>query len=229
MVDHESADHGSTGEEAAAAPVKRPRGHRPSDTRDMVAEMTARAHAISQEAGTRMAQAMKDVINSAAGLTGFAVESARDLLQYMVRRGQMTQSEADRVLRGAEEAHAARQGGGGSAAPRATAGAATPRSQPSRSEPAQSPPSARSKRARTRAPEATPSTPDSPVSSSTAQRAGATPAASSGGAQRGAARSAPSRTSTSSAARPKKTAKGKSSATRPPAARATAPKKGKKK
>lgn len=162
MVDHESADHGSTEGEPVAAPAKRPRGHRPSDARDVVAEMTARAHAISQEAGTRMAQAMKDVINSAAGLTGFAVESARDLLQYMVRRGQMTQSEADRVLRSAEEAHAARQGEG--TAPRATAGTA-----------------------------------------------------------------APSRTSTSSVARPKKTVKGKSSAARPPAARATAPKKGKKK
>jgi polyhydroxyalkanoate synthesis regulator phasin len=49
--------------------------------------------------------AMKDVINAAAGVAGFAVESARDLVQYMVRRGQMTQEEADRVIREAEEAH----------------------------------------------------------------------------------------------------------------------------
>jgi polyhydroxyalkanoate synthesis regulator phasin len=38
-------------------------------------------------------------------VAGFAVESARDLVQYMVRRGQMTQEEADRVIREAEEAH----------------------------------------------------------------------------------------------------------------------------
>ncbi|HVJ31101.1 MAG TPA: hypothetical protein VNA66_12390 [Gammaproteobacteria bacterium] len=57
------------------------------------------------EAGSKMAAAMKDVINAAAGLTGFAVESARDLVQYMVRRGQMTQDEADKLIREAEEAH----------------------------------------------------------------------------------------------------------------------------
>jgi hypothetical protein len=38
--------------------------------------MAARAHEISLEAGSKMAAAMKDVINAAAGLTGFAVESA---------------------------------------------------------------------------------------------------------------------------------------------------------
>ena len=67
--------------------------------------MAARAHEISLEAGSKMAAAMKDVINAAAGLTGFAVESARDLVQYMVRRGQMTQDEADKLIREAEEAH----------------------------------------------------------------------------------------------------------------------------
>ena len=54
---------------------------------------------------------MKDVINAAAGLTGFAVESARDLVQYMVRRGQMTQDEADKLIREAEEAHGKRHPG----------------------------------------------------------------------------------------------------------------------
>jgi polyhydroxyalkanoate synthesis regulator phasin len=49
---------------------------------------------------------MKDVISAAAGLAGFAIESARDLVQYMVRRGQMTQEEADKLIREAEEAHA---------------------------------------------------------------------------------------------------------------------------
>lgn len=68
--------------------------------------MAARAHEISLEAGSKMASAMKDVINAAAGLTAFALESARELVQYMVRRGQMTQDEADKLMRDVEEAHA---------------------------------------------------------------------------------------------------------------------------
>jgi hypothetical protein len=74
--------------------------------------MAARAQEISQEAGSKVAQAMKDVINAAAGLAGFAVESARDLVQYMVRRGQMTQEEADKLIREAEEAHSKRRPAG---------------------------------------------------------------------------------------------------------------------
>jgi hypothetical protein len=73
-----------------------------------MAEMAERAQAISQEAGTKIAAAMKDVIGTAAGIAGFAVESARDLVQYMVRRGQMTQDEADRLIREAEEAQGKR-------------------------------------------------------------------------------------------------------------------------
>jgi polyhydroxyalkanoate synthesis regulator phasin len=97
--------------DAPAAPVvRRSPGHRGQDVRDTVAEMAARAHEISLEAGSKMAAAMKDVINAAAGLTGFAIESARDLVQYMVRRGQMTQEEADKLIREAEEAHGKRPG-----------------------------------------------------------------------------------------------------------------------
>src|ERR1043165_267322 len=92
-------------------PPRRSPGHRGQDVRDTVAEMAARAHEISLEAGSKMAAAMKDVINAAAGLTGFAVESARDLVQYMVRRGQMTQDEADKLIREAEEAHGKRNPG----------------------------------------------------------------------------------------------------------------------
>jgi hypothetical protein len=73
-----------------------------------VAELAARAHEISLEAGSKMASALKDVINAAAGITSFAIESARDLVQYMVRRGQMTQEEADKLIREAEEAQAKR-------------------------------------------------------------------------------------------------------------------------
>ena len=96
--------------------------------------MAARAHEISLEAGSKMAAAMKDVINAAAGLTGFAVESARDLVQYMVRRGQMTQDEADKLIREAEEAHGKRN-------PGAYAAKAPNRRQPSALPPAASKPS----------------------------------------------------------------------------------------
>src|SRR5260370_31159478 len=89
---------------AAVPPVRRHPGHRGADVRDTVAEMAAKAQEISMEAGSKMAAAMKDVINAAAGLTSFAIESSRDLVQYMVRRGQMTQDEADKLIREAEDA-----------------------------------------------------------------------------------------------------------------------------
>ena len=94
-------------EEKAPAPPTAPRrgsGHRGADMRDTVAEMAERAQMISQEAGSKVSLAMKDVISAAAGLAGFAIESARDLVQYMVRRGQMTQEEADKLIRDAEDA-----------------------------------------------------------------------------------------------------------------------------
>jgi polyhydroxyalkanoate synthesis regulator phasin len=89
---------------APPTPPKRSPGHRGQDVRDTVAELAARAHEISLEAGSKMASALKDVINAAAGITAFAIESARDLVQYMVRRGQMTQEEADKLIREAEAA-----------------------------------------------------------------------------------------------------------------------------
>lgn len=85
------------------APRRGP-GHR-ADARDTVAELAEKAQLISLEAGTKVAAAMKDVISAAVGIAGFAVESARDLTTYMVRRGQMTQDEADKLLREAEAAH----------------------------------------------------------------------------------------------------------------------------
>jgi hypothetical protein len=84
-------------------PPKRSPGHRGADVKDTVAEMAAKAHEISLEAGSKMSAAMKDVVNAAAGLTGFVMESARDLVQFMVRRGQMTQEEADKLIRQVEE------------------------------------------------------------------------------------------------------------------------------
>jgi hypothetical protein len=99
----------ATAPQATTPPApRRGPGHRGADMRDTVAEMAERAQLISQEAGSKIAGAMKDVIAAAAGLAGFAIESARDLVQYMVRRGQMTQEEADRIIRDAEEAHGRR-------------------------------------------------------------------------------------------------------------------------
>lgn len=88
--------------------AKKPAGHRAVDARDAIAELTERAQEISQEAGSKVSAAMKDVISAAAGIAGFAVESARDLVQYMVRRGQMTPEEGDKLLREAESAHSKR-------------------------------------------------------------------------------------------------------------------------
>jgi len=78
------------------------------DARDAIAELTERAQEISLEAGSKVSAAMKDVISAAVGIAGFAVESARDLVQYMVRRGQMTPEEGDKLLREAEVAHSKR-------------------------------------------------------------------------------------------------------------------------
>jgi hypothetical protein len=91
---------------SAPIPPKRSPGHRGQDVRDTVAEMAAKAHEISLEAGSKMAASMKEVIGAAAGLSPFEITSARDLVQYMVRRGQMTQDEADKLIALAEEAWA---------------------------------------------------------------------------------------------------------------------------
>jgi polyhydroxyalkanoate synthesis regulator phasin len=90
---------------ATVVPARRSPGHRGADMRDTVAEMAERAQIISQEAGTKVAAAMRDVISAGAGIAGFAIESARDLVNYMVRRGQMTPEEADKLIREAEAAH----------------------------------------------------------------------------------------------------------------------------
>src|ERR1700692_553670 len=94
---------------APTIPPRRSPGHRGADVKNTAAEMAAKAHEISLEAGSKMAAAMKDVVAAAAGLTGLVLESARDLLQYMVRRGQMTQEEADKLMREVEASHAKRK------------------------------------------------------------------------------------------------------------------------
>lgn len=99
------------GEAAPAAPTpRRGPGHRAADARDTAAEMAQRAHEISLEAGSRMAGAMRDVVGAAAGLGPFVIESVRELISYMVRRGQMNQDEADLLVQQAEAAYIAKHG-----------------------------------------------------------------------------------------------------------------------
>jgi polyhydroxyalkanoate synthesis regulator phasin len=114
---------------APLIPPRRSPGHRGADVKDTVAEMAAKAHEISLEAGSKMAAAMKDVVGAAAGLTGLVLESARDLLQYMVRRGQMTQEEADKLMREVESSHAKRKPF--TPPPHAATKAAAPKAEPS--------------------------------------------------------------------------------------------------
>ena len=98
-----------SGDPATPSPRRAP-GPR-VDVRDVVAELAERAQVISQEAGTKVSAAMKDVVSAAAGIAGFAIESARDLVQYMVRRGQMTPEEGERLIREAEAVHEKRSPG----------------------------------------------------------------------------------------------------------------------
>ncbi len=197
---------------AAAPPAPAPRrspGHRGQDVRDTVAEMALRAQEISQEAGSKMAAAMKDVVSAAAGLTAFAVESARDLVQYMVRRGQMTQEEADKLIREAEVAAAKRK-------PPASA-----ESKPARTEPVPKVESV-TKNARAEPPKAaTPKTAATAPAPKSAAKAPAPKTAAKAPAPKTAAK-------TKGKAAPKAAAKGaKKAAARPPAAKKKTPAKAK--
>src|SRR5690242_7022871 len=126
----------ATGESAALVVGHSTLNQRNPDNRDAMAEMAERAQMISQEAGTKIAAAMKDVIGAAAGLAGFAVESARDLVQYMVRRGQISQDEADKLIREAEEVNTRRSPRAAKPATDRSAKKADPPREPTRAEPA---------------------------------------------------------------------------------------------
>lgn len=108
MLDKRDGSDGNGASSATTPPVARRSNARAGDMRDAVAELAERAQLIKQEAGSKVAAAMKDVISAAAGIAGFAIESARDLVQYMVKRGQMTPEEAEKLIQQAEAAHARR-------------------------------------------------------------------------------------------------------------------------
>jgi hypothetical protein len=224
--------------QATTPPVpRRGPGHRGADMRDTVAEMAERAQLISQEAGSKIASAMKDVIAAAAGLAGFAIESARDLVQYMVRRGQMTQEEADRIIRDAEEAHGRRspeerarptaskiaaEAAAAAAAARAAAAAAAAAANP----PAPFTPPPRmapltTGRAASQSGYATPRTPSAPQRPVVTKSAASAPAArrATAPASKGAAKRATTKSATKAAARPARPAAKAAKSPRRPAAK----------
>src|ERR1700709_456198 len=74
MLDKDQETEEMPAAPAAPAPRRGP-GHRGADMRDTVAEMAERAQLISQEAGSKVSSAMKDVISAAAGPDGLDVRA----------------------------------------------------------------------------------------------------------------------------------------------------------
>lgn len=81
-----------------AAPVKRSPGHRGTDIRDTVAEMTARANEIQLEAGSKMANALRNIVRAAIADTELSLESTRDVVDYFRRRALMSTEDAQGLL-----------------------------------------------------------------------------------------------------------------------------------
>lgn len=82
----------------APAPVKRSPGHRGTDIRDTVAEMTARANEIQFEAGSKMANALRNIVRAAIADTELSLESTRDVVDYFRRRALMSTEDAQGLL-----------------------------------------------------------------------------------------------------------------------------------
>jgi hypothetical protein len=80
------------------APIKRSPGHRGTDIRDTVAEMTARANEIQFEAGSKMANALKNIVRAAIADTELSLESTRDVVDYFRRRALMSTEDAQGLL-----------------------------------------------------------------------------------------------------------------------------------
>lgn len=82
----------------APAPIKRSPGHRGTDIRDTVAEMTARANEIQFEAGSKMANALRNIVRAAIADTELSLESTRDVVDYFRRRALMSTEDAQGLL-----------------------------------------------------------------------------------------------------------------------------------
>ncbi len=83
---------------APVVPVKRSPGHRGTDIRDTVAEMTARANEIQFEAGSKMANALRNIVRAAIADTELSPESTRDVVDYFRRRALMSTEDAQALL-----------------------------------------------------------------------------------------------------------------------------------
>jgi len=83
---------------APAPPIKRSPGHRGTDIRDTVAEMTARANEIQFEAGSKMANALRNIVRAAIADTELSLESTRDVVDYFRRRALMSTEDAQGLL-----------------------------------------------------------------------------------------------------------------------------------
>ena len=81
-----------------APPVKRSPGHRGTDIRDTVAEMTARANEIQFEAGSKMANALRNIVRAAIADSELSLESTRDVVDYFRRRALMSTEDAQGLL-----------------------------------------------------------------------------------------------------------------------------------
>jgi len=75
-------------------------GH--AESRDSLNELLERSRAIARQAATTLVTAFKEVMADPAVAGGFAVESARDLVQYLLRRGELSPADAERLLKVAE-------------------------------------------------------------------------------------------------------------------------------
>ncbi len=82
----------------APVPVKRSPGHRGTDIRDTVAEMTARANEIQFEAGSKMANALRNIVRAAIADAELSLESTRDVVDYFRRRALMSTEDAQGLL-----------------------------------------------------------------------------------------------------------------------------------
>lgn len=83
------------------APPRRSEAQR-AEASQALAELTERARDIAQRASSALVAAFKDVVADPATAGELSVESTRDLVQYLQRRGQLTPEDAERLIRSAE-------------------------------------------------------------------------------------------------------------------------------
>ena len=93
-----------------AAPPKRSPGHRGTDIKDTIAEMTARANEITLEAGSKMANALRNILRSAIGSDELSIDATRDVVDYFRRRHLMSADDAQLLLDEVAEAAGKKKG-----------------------------------------------------------------------------------------------------------------------